>query len=639
MRHFGAILFTTTLFYFVLIQSSAAAQKAKPDTGLIIGTWYSTWYSDQGNINWLHNGVIPGTALLGDVTGDGKDDLVIVQNGQWLVYKSTGKLFDSGSVWLKDFGGSPDDVPLLGDMNGDGREDAVVFNKSTGQWRVAYANSSGEHFLPPKSLIDGNGFGQGSSRQFLADVVGDHKAHPVVFYADSGEWRIWLDGKSESWIMAFGKGSDNQFLGDVNGDGIADAVTFDKSTGCWMAALSAGNGFGTPRIFKNDVGKGSDNQFLYDINGDEKADAIFFDKRQDISWFVSYNGSNEISGWKWGGFGNKSNAQWVCDPYGDHRGSIITYTKADNLWQVLTGSDKSRKPNVENLWQAWDVKYLPWTLGKFQQYDCINPAVLDDHLKMLASAGVDFLITDETNGIHVDFDFIYQRDLMLGKRIAVWNANPRHRKMRRAFAIGGCNSTGKPETIEEEAKDVWMNVVTPEGPTVYYNLNGKPLLVVYTYLAMKQRWEAAAIDKTYADKFTIRWAEGPDHPGYYGWATPVGGAEPDKDCMFITPRRTIDASDIWGRDENFYISEWRKVLRVKPQIVVIGDYNDYLENNWWAPTDTHLLPMPGSPGHKDNHFVRSLDNSGKLDPFLYWNITTAYIKAMRTGQPVVKNWK
>lgn len=619
-----------------LFDGFSLANAAAPDPNAIIGTWYSPWYALKGNIYWCTLNHSPKVILFGDVTGDGRDDAVTVTNGIWTVYESTGKLFSNGRVWISRFGDQPGEIPMLGDVNGDGRQDAIVFNPATGVWRVAMTNDKGSRFLSPTTWVEGDGFGKGSTKVFAADVVGDGKVSPVAFYANTGDWMVWGNRKSSVWIQDFGEGSSAQMLGDINGDGKADAVTFYKNTGNWMAALSTGESFGALETFKTDFGKGSDAQFIYDVNGDGKADAIYFDPTLNNSWNLSLNDSSQAQPWKWGEYGKGSEWQWICDPYGSHKVGIAVYNKSDRILRVLPGSDKYPKPNVYNSWQAWNLPYLPLTLGKFQQYDCINPKVLLDHIKMLTDAGVNFLITDETNGIHVDFNYIYLRDMELGRCLALWNKHHPNHKLYRSFAIGGCNYTHNPMTIEQEAEDVWRNVVSKEGRNVYFYLDGKPLLVVYTYLAMKKEWEASSIDKTYANKFTIRWAEGPDHPGYYGWFSPVGGAYPDKEGMFISPRKMVTATDMWGRDENYYISEWQKVLRVRPKVVVVGDFNDYAENNWWAPTDTHLLPMPTAT---NNHLVRSLDNAGKMDPYLYWKITVTYIQSLRTGNPVHKDWR
>jgi hypothetical protein len=82
--------------------------------------------------------------LVGDVTGDGKADVVAwnPDSGGW-VAESTGTAFLKPVQWTTDFAITPNAYYLhaLGDMNGDGREDAVLFWYGEG---VYVALSSGE---------------------------------------------------------------------------------------------------------------------------------------------------------------------------------------------------------------------------------------------------------------------------------------------------------------------------------------------------------------------------------------------------------------------------------------------------------------------------------------------------------------
>jgi hypothetical protein len=74
--------------------------------------------------------------LTGDLNGDGRTDMVLYRPSDGLWYSGlttpAGALSWAGAMTLQF--GSADFLPLLGDMNGDGRDDLVIYNKTNGRW-------------------------------------------------------------------------------------------------------------------------------------------------------------------------------------------------------------------------------------------------------------------------------------------------------------------------------------------------------------------------------------------------------------------------------------------------------------------------------------------------------------------------
>ncbi|MEP0845138.1 MAG: hypothetical protein HRF43_20745, partial [Phycisphaerae bacterium] len=136
----------------------------------------------QGSVsNFVDNGVPANVAtLIGDLDGDGKDDVVEVEdrehNGSFLFVagltaecgaESGLCIAANGITWAAPFGQPPADatvnVPLLADLNGDGRDDLVVYREllvrdefgtlipdlMNGQWHVAFTQPGGSLFDSP----------------------------------------------------------------------------------------------------------------------------------------------------------------------------------------------------------------------------------------------------------------------------------------------------------------------------------------------------------------------------------------------------------------------------------------------------------------------------------------------------------
>ncbi len=131
---------------------------------------------------------------------------------------------------------------LLGDVDGDGRDDVVGFYEN-GTWEMHHG--VGSYF---RNTIDdvpwATGMGVGSSKQFLADVNGDDKDDAVMYFGGSGTWAVATSTGSSFtdyrfWTPVPLDGSDRQLVADVNGDGGADAMVFFNRAKPGIAAVAS----------------------------------------------------------------------------------------------------------------------------------------------------------------------------------------------------------------------------------------------------------------------------------------------------------------------------------------------------------------------------------------------------------------
>ncbi len=252
--------------------------------------------------------------LIGDVNGDGRDDVVAFGWSGVYVDLATGSGgFDPVTASVAFFGVSPaagdwttqDQNPrLLGDVNRDGRDDIVGFAYD-GVW-VALANGGGGFSAPFFARADfgasdaaGGWSSQNATPRSLADVNGDGMADIVGFGYD-GTWvslatgggnfaapHLALSGFGAS-VVAGGWTSQDaapRQIGDVNGDGRADIVGFGWA-GTYVALGQADGTFGTaqpdvPGFATSPAAGGWTSQDLYprvlgDVTGDGRADLVAF---------------------------------------------------------------------------------------------------------------------------------------------------------------------------------------------------------------------------------------------------------------------------------------------------------------------------------------------------------------------------
>lgn len=222
--------------------------------------------------------------MLGDVNGDGWDDLVVIHpNGPWAfniwVFLSDGHRLGTPQLWAANIarGWWPNERDLLADMNGDGLADLV----STGPGMtpdsgvaINVLKSNGSSFQGGAFVFDGPasaGWSFSGSRQLAGDVNGDGLIDIVTVHAQAGGgmlvWVhtncsdgtnfclnppvVWQNLKTGGWSFA----GSRQYIADSDGDGFDDLISVHSQGGnpgelVWRA-LSTGSGFGTPEIVAN----------------------------------------------------------------------------------------------------------------------------------------------------------------------------------------------------------------------------------------------------------------------------------------------------------------------------------------------------------------------------------------------------
>ena len=622
------------------------------------GIWYETLYSKEGNYTWQEPfGAGSANQMVADVNGDGKDDAVTFTDGRWEAALSDGTLFETPSVWRSGFG-SGTAAQMLGDVDGDGDADAVVFNG--GIWYVALSNGNGFGSVS----IWGSNHGLGSILQMLSDVNGDGKADAVTFFS-SGTWQVGLSSGSgfaaaSTWATNYGLGSTSQMLGDVNGDGRADAVTFFND-GTWQAALSGGSFFESPQIWSTGFGAGTTNQLVGDVNGDGKADAVTFFANgtwTEGMWYYALSDGASFNGsifWKRMHGSTLKNRmpydsvmQCLGDPFGSGLAAPIVYFDYGNIWKVLP-ADNYVAGDELNLWEAYGVRYKPVVNGELTQYASDDTEVMDAHIKLIAEAGIDYLLLELGNHLK---EYYTNNALTVSERLAIWNSDCRHRPLYYAAAVGGAQFNQQGSYFEYEAGEIWdrfcQNPDVP--PSTHFYLDGKPLLVGFE---CEQYWNEEAWDglaneygpargtETY--HFTVRWATGAvfprDYPNipswielvepedyglYYGWLVPQGSLE-NSEQMAIMPgcNNHINGGisvlrEINGIPGGFYTYKcWNAVLRNKPEVVTICSFNDYLEDTAMEPCDTRTVGTSAEPWNDEN---------GQPAPYLFWDLTKDYNK-------------
>ena len=142
-------------------------------------------------------------------------------------------------------------------------------------------------------------------------------------------------------------------------------------------------------------------------------------------------------------------------------------------------------------------------------------------LQQIADAQIDFIIMDQTNMIDVGGGYINRNALKVAQAIQKWNESGK-RPIRYCSGIGALACYAHDITIiESEAKILWERYCTQPFGTErdHMFIDGKPLMVIFE--TTEEQWNAYDGDKTYTNKFTLRFSVGHAYaPGMWGWVCP-----------------------------------------------------------------------------------------------------------------------
>ncbi|WP_283134605.1 FG-GAP repeat domain-containing protein [Rhizohabitans arisaemae] len=342
------------------------------------------------------------TLLVADVTGDNRADVVVrdpsVSNGTLYIYPNDGS--GSANPWPSRFsagaGWNIVDRILVGDVTGDGKPDLLARNPSEGDGTLYVYPNNGSVTSNPwtqSPIWSGNGWNL-AQMMMLDDVTGDGKPEIVardrvgalLVYPHNGSttsnfWTSIVYGSTGGW-----SGTDRLTMDDVTGDGRPDVIARDTSGALWIhpwqsatagsmwsptTRFAAGTGFayaldvvtgdvngdGKPDLiahvarsgdlwllpntkaatgnpWPNRVGAGTDWGFasqvlLADINGDRLQDLLAVDKRSANGTLWIYLNNGSTTGLRWtnryfGGTGwNIFNHLMAGDVTGDGRADLV----------------------------------------------------------------------------------------------------------------------------------------------------------------------------------------------------------------------------------------------------------------------------------------------------------------------------
>ncbi len=271
----------------------------------------------------------PTAVAIGDLTGDGKPDIVVSTSLQAVILLGDG----NGSFQapqIVGIGYNPTTV-ALGDLNGDGNLDLVLPNVAHG--RVLLGNGNGTFQAAQQ-------FGAGSPNQSVAigDVNGDGKPDLVLATPNYNAVGVLLGNGNGTFqaeqTFATGVGPQSVVLGDFTGNGNLDIAVADNGVGAVSVLLGNGNGtFQAQQTYT--TGISPDSVAVGDLTGDGELDLAVANSGNNTVSVLLGNGNGTFQAQQTFATGNEPTTVLLGDLNGDGRLDLIAVNKSSNSVSVL----------------------------------------------------------------------------------------------------------------------------------------------------------------------------------------------------------------------------------------------------------------------------------------------------------------
>lgn len=217
-------------------------------------------------------------------------------------------------------------------------------------------------------------------------------------------------------------------------------------------------------------------------------------------------------------------------------------------------------------------------------YVLSDPGVIARQIREMKACGIDFILMDDTNTVHVDNDLV-------DKNIRAWydfmDKLPEKERIPIAIAAGG-------ELNQHHDRQAWTQAVDylwqsyAQRPS-YLREQGKPVL--HWYIEGKCPWPEWSDSRwTIHQNYHFFWTtEQITHGGWgYGAASDVPVIA---ECMSLHPGWDLSPPGIAREGGEHYRREWVKILKGMPRHVLISDWNGWHEgtaiedsDSWKGPT-------------------------------------------------------
>ncbi len=279
-------------------------------------------------------GISPEFVAVADLNGDGKPDLIFIDNKVNVLLGNGDGTFQAKKTYA--VGSFPASVTVA-DVNGDGKPDLIVANEYSNNIGILLGNGDGT-FQAQKTFSTGSNSYPRSVA--VADLNGDGKLD-LVAAVNSGASVLLGNGdgtfQAENTLVA-GLGAHAIAVADMNGDGKLDLVVPSYSVNGYVYVL-AGNGDGTFQSPKGFItGSSPSSIAVADLNGDGHLDFVTVSALGAAAWVSLGNSGGTFPGYVSYYTDAELSCVTVADVNGDGKLDLEVSSISNNDVDVLLGN-------------------------------------------------------------------------------------------------------------------------------------------------------------------------------------------------------------------------------------------------------------------------------------------------------------
>lgn len=332
------------------------------------GDWVSLRYDGEAFVSEtaldLNSAGRSSDPLTADLDGDGRVEFYIHNNftGEWQSIQPE-NIQEPLKIVSKWTAIEPLKAALVGDINGDGHDDIVTLN-AKGNWYSLSWN--GVQYVT--SLVYGWYRSENWNGLQLVDFDGDGVKEIAGFDSTTGNWySISRSGGAyrNQLIATWNRSLDYSsfFTADLNGDHLQEIIARDSSGNWWELNLGS-TGFQTLFLGFWGVSGGWRAFTVADLNGDGRDEIIGQEMATGSWWSISQEGVGFVSRWQGGSTpGLKFEYMLVGDVTGDGRSDIVSRDLLGNFW-ALSSNGTTTQLILIKTWttnETWrDVKLIDY---------------------------------------------------------------------------------------------------------------------------------------------------------------------------------------------------------------------------------------------------------------------------------------
>ena len=317
----------------------------------------------------------PYAVAIGDLNADGKPDLAMANAGEGTAESRMSVIMRNaaGTGWdapemLGQTGYVPTDV-AIGDVTADGKPDLVSADASSGTITVIARNAAGTGWSAPVTT----GAGNGTHSVALGDFNGDGKLDAALPSANTATLTVLTrNAAGTGWNagvdLSVGVFPASVVTADLNGDGKLDLATANANSASNTVSVITRNATNTGWDAPTTIATNSDGPYglaVGDLNGDGKPDLATSNIRSNDVTVITRNAAG--TGWNAAVTAGATDADprslAIGDVTGDGRPDIVTVNLDDNTATQLTAVYDNGPPSTtDDVDSAWHPADVPVTL-------------------------------------------------------------------------------------------------------------------------------------------------------------------------------------------------------------------------------------------------------------------------------------